>query len=289
MVAPLSVVISAFAPVRDVRNTLTPDLKQVAEETSILFVDLAAGKRRLGASVLAQCYKQMGDEPADMVSPEAIVAFSKALPALRQAKSILAYHDRSDGGIAAALTEMCIAGRRGVDVDLGEASSDADVLALMFAEELGVALQVRTADTAAVKAAFVAEGLAESAVTVIGKVTEEQTIVIRTSRGEAVRRTRAELQRVWAETSYLMQSVRDNEKCAKEEYDAILDEKDTGLFSKLTFDIPKPIAPVADAPHVAILREQGVNGHIEMAWAFRSAGFNVHDVHMSDVLSGSVV
>eukprot|EP01064_Diplonema_japonicum_P025979 TRINITY_DN37407_c0_g1_i1.p1 TRINITY_DN37407_c0_g1~~TRINITY_DN37407_c0_g1_i1.p1 ORF type:complete len:1297 (+),score=378.53 TRINITY_DN37407_c0_g1_i1:44-3934(+) len=285
--APLSVVITAFAPVRDVRNTITPDLKAVSCDTVIVMVDLALGARRLGGSILAQCFKTMGTDAPDMVSTDAIVAFSKAMTKLREGKHVLAYHDRSDGGLASALTEMCIAGHMGIDVNLGEAANNGDVLSLLFNEELGVALQVRASDIDTVKEIFVSSGLDAKHVAVLGKVTKEQRVILRTSQGVAVDRKRVELHRIWAETSYRMQAMRDNAECAKQEFDVILDEEDPGLSSKLTFDIPKPMPIVDNAPSVAILREQGVNGHVEMAWAFRSAGFRVHDVHMSDVLTGA--
>eukprot|EP01059_Diplonema_ambulator_P004072 TRINITY_DN13760_c0_g3_i1.p1 TRINITY_DN13760_c0_g3~~TRINITY_DN13760_c0_g3_i1.p1 ORF type:complete len:1296 (+),score=515.77 TRINITY_DN13760_c0_g3_i1:77-3964(+) len=286
--APLSVVITAFAPVKDVRNTVTPDLKHMSCDTVIMMVDLAQGAKRLGGSILAQCYKTMGTECPDMTSPEAVVSFANAMAKLREGKLLLAYHDRSDGGLAATLTEMCIAGHLGVDVNLGEATDDEDVLKLLFNEELGVALQVRASDADKVKEILVAAGLDAAHVTVLGKVTTAQRVIIRTSQGVAIDRSRVELHRTWAETSYRMQAMRDNAECAKQEYDTILDEEDPGLTCKLTFDIPKPMPAVDGAPKVAILREQGVNGHIEMAWAFRCAGFKVQDVHMSDVLSGAV-
>ena len=287
--APLSVVITAFSPVRDVRNTLTPDFKHIDEPSVVVFVDLARGKTRIGGSVFAQCYNSMGNEAADLESCDDMLAFAKAMPELRAQKAILAYHDRSDGGIAAALAEMCFAGHTGVDVDMGEAATEEEAVRILFNEELGVAMQVAESNVAKVTAAFKAAGLPEASVRVVGKVTKEQRIVIRTSHGVAVDKKRTELHRLWAETSYRMQAMRDNEKCATQEYDAILNEADPGLSSVLTFDIPKAIGVSADAPHMAILREQGVNGHVEMAWAFRSAGFNVHDVHMSDILGGSVV
>eukprot|EP01063_Lacrimia_lanifica_P027153 TRINITY_DN3774_c0_g1_i1.p1 TRINITY_DN3774_c0_g1~~TRINITY_DN3774_c0_g1_i1.p1 ORF type:complete len:747 (+),score=308.44 TRINITY_DN3774_c0_g1_i1:1861-4101(+) len=286
--APLSVVITAFAPVQDVRNTITPDLKAVKGESQIILVDLAKGKTRLGGSVVGQCYNSIGDEAPGMEDPALFVAFAKAMSELRGKKKVLAYHDRSDGGLIAAMCEMAFAGRLGFEMDLGDMTSQAKVVEHLFNEELGVALQVRKADADNVIAAFVDAGMPAADVKVVATVTSAPLVHVKSSLGTHISRTRTDLHRIWSATSYELQAQRDNPKCAKEEYDALLDEADTGLFSKLTFQIPKPLAPSTTAPKVAILREQGVNGHVEMAWAFRCAGFNTFDVHMSDVLGGKV-
>eukprot|EP01065_Artemidia_motanka_P019765 TRINITY_DN2358_c1_g1_i1.p1 TRINITY_DN2358_c1_g1~~TRINITY_DN2358_c1_g1_i1.p1 ORF type:complete len:1306 (+),score=466.78 TRINITY_DN2358_c1_g1_i1:77-3994(+) len=286
--APVSLVISAFAPVRDARLTVTPDLKSVKEPSSILFVDLSLGRRRLGGSILAQCYKTMGVEAPDMPSCEAVKAFARAMVPLRRRRLALAYHDRSDGGLAGLLCEMCFAGHLGVDVDVaGMQGGDSSPIAALFNEELGVALQVRDSEIAEVQQILSSSDFPSSAVHVLGKVTAEQRIVIRSGADRLISDARTELHRIWAETSWRMQAARDNAKCAQEEYDTLLDESDPGLSPKVTFDIPQPVREVpGSAPSVAIMREQGINGQVEMAWAFRAAGFNVEDVHMSDVLAG---
>ncbi|KAJ9438827.1 Phosphoribosylformylglycinamidine synthase, partial [Diplonema papillatum] len=283
--APLSVVITGFAPVTDVRKTWTPDLKRTGEETVLLLVQLGGeNKRRLGGSVLAQTYSTMGNEAPCMGSTDHILAFAAATTTLRDQNLVLAYHDRSDGGWIVSVAEMCFAGRQGASISV---QTDASVLAELFNEELGVVLQVSKANEAAVRDTLTTAGLPQDAVVTLGGVTKEQVLTVSVNGTEVIKRTRAELQRVWAEVSYRMQSLRDNAECAEQEYAAILDDEDPGLHCDLPFSIPKPIPVSAGAPRVAILREQGVNGHFEMANAFHTAGFVVADVHMSDILSGA--
>jgi len=284
--APCSLVVSAFAPVADARKTLTPALQTVAGGSVLVLIDLALGKNRLGGSILAQCYNTFGDEAPDMVCTDAFNAFAKGMVNVRDSGLAVAYHDRSDGGLAAAVCEMCFAGRCGADIDIGPLlASGGDILSALFSEELGVVLQVPKEKVDALKAAFDTAGLPARAVVVLGAVQKEG---IKFSNGETtlISDSRANLHRAWAETSWRLQSMRDNAKCAQEEYDTILDDEDPGLHSHTTFTTPEPRTPGADAPKVAILREQGINGQVEMAWAFRVAGFNVEDVHMSDILSG---
>eukprot|EP01062_Namystynia_karyoxenos_P066064 TRINITY_DN60080_c0_g1_i1.p1 TRINITY_DN60080_c0_g1~~TRINITY_DN60080_c0_g1_i1.p1 ORF type:complete len:1344 (+),score=386.91 TRINITY_DN60080_c0_g1_i1:94-4032(+) len=287
--APVSLVITAFAPVGDVRLTVTPDLQTVSHPTSVVFADLSLGRRRLSGSIAAQCYGTMGAEAPDMPSCDAVQAFARAMVPMRDRRLALAYHDRSDGGLATTLCEMCFAGHLGLTADISTlaAGGDAsDLIAALFCEELGVALQVDDAKLPEVRSIFAEAGFPAGALHVLGPVTADQRIVIRCGEQSLIAASRAALHRVWAETSYRMQALRDNPECAQQEYDSILDTADPGLSPHITFDIPDPVTPAVDAPTVAILREQGINGQVEMAWAFRCAGFTVEDVHMSDILSG---
>lgn len=285
--APLSLVISAFAPVLDVRKTVTPQLRSDVGDTVLLLVDVAAGRQRLGASILAQTYSQMGAETPDLEDPKQLQGLFDGMQANLEADAVLAYHDRSDGGLLVTLAEMAFAGRCGVQVDLD--SVGGDTLPALFNEELGAVLQVRTADAAAVQQRFVAAGCAN--VRVIGRVTPEQNIVVQRGGEVLYRSTRAALQTLWAKTSYHVQSLRDNPECAAQEFQTIPVD-DPGLSAKLSYDpaedICAPYINLGVKPKVAILREQGVNGQMEMAAAFTRAGFSAVDVHMSDVLSGRV-
>jgi len=279
--APLSLVISAFAPVIDVRRTLTPALSREPESV-LLLVDLGAGRDRLGGSALAQVYGQIGDACPDVDDPAALAAFFAAVQRLNGEGRLLAYHDRSDGGLLATLCEMAFAGRTGLAVELGAA----DALAALFSEELGAVLQVRAGEAPAVRAALEKAGLAVSP---IGRPTAGERIEIAVAGERVLADTRARLQRLWSETSWLMQRLRDHPECADEAYEAIADGEDPGLHAVLGFDPADDVAaPFAGGarPRVAILREQGVNGHIEMAAAFDRAGFASVDVHMSDLLAG---
>lgn len=285
--APLSLVISAFAPVLDVRKTVTPQLRTDAGDTLLLLVDVAAGRQRLGASILAQTCRQMGSETPDLDDPQQLRGLFDGMQANLDAGAVLAYHDRSDGGLLTTLAEMSFAGRCGVDVDLGGLGGD--VLAALFNEELGAVLQVRAEDVATVQARFVDAGCAN--VVVLGRVTSEQDFVIRKGGEVIYRSTRTTLQTLWAKTSYHIQSLRDNPECAAQEFQTIPAD-DPGLSAKLTYDpsadISAPYLNLGVKPKVAILREQGVNGQIEMAAAFTRAGFAAVDVHMSDILGGRV-
>lgn len=286
--APMSLVISAFAPVLDVRKTLTPQLQALDDDTCLLLVDLGNGKNRLGASCLAQVYNQVGDETADLDQPEQLAGFFRAMQNLIESSIVLAYHDRSDGGLFVTLAEMAFAGHCGLDVDVSllEGLSHA----VLFAEEPGAVLQVRRADLESVKARFAEQGLAEQLVE-IGAPTAGDTLKIRRHAEVLFDKPRSYCQRLWAQTSYAIQSLRDNADCAQQEYDAILAD-DPGLSAKLSFDLNEDIsAPFINRgarPRIAILREQGVNGQMEMAAAFDRAGFTAVDVHMSDILAGRV-
>ncbi|MCU0896617.1 MAG: phosphoribosylformylglycinamidine synthase [Burkholderiales bacterium] len=310
VVAPLSLIVSAFAPVADVRGTWTPQLRTDLGPTEIVLVDLARGRARLGGSILAQVYSQVGDAAPDFDDPEQMKRFYAALVELRAAGLVLAYHDRSDGGLFAAACEMAFAGRSGVtlnldalaydpmalDVDGSEKTPevmqgrDAErVLAALFAEELGALLQVRAQDRAAVLDALQRHGLYAL---VVGRPNARDEIRLVRNAKSVLAEPRVDLERAWSETSCLMQRLRDNPECAQEEYDAILDRDDAGLSVQLAFDpadeVAAPFVATGARPRIAVLREQGVNGHVEMAAAFDRAGFSAHDVHMSDVLAGRV-
>ena len=291
-VAPLSLVVSSFAPVSDVTLTLTPDLKRPVDPatgrpraTSLVYVDLGHGANRLGASCLAQVYNQLGDEPADADAPS-VKAFFNAMQKIVAGRLALAYHDRSDGGLAVTLAEMAVTGGRGLAATL----PDGDALAALFSEEPGAVLQVADERLDDVLAVFRKAGLAED-VHVVGAPVDDRSFTLSVGCRRALATTVTEIRRAWSETTYRMQARRDNPATALEEYDNGLDEADPGLTFALTYDPdaevrrPKARGP---RPRVAILREQGVNGHVEMAAAFACAGFESVDVHMTDLLAGRV-
>jgi phosphoribosylformylglycinamidine synthase len=282
--APVSLIVSAFAPVRDVRRTLTAELAK-SGDTVLLLIDLANGAQRLGGSCLAQSFGQYGGPAPDVDEPERLKAFFAAQRQLRNANLLLAYHDRSDGGLFVTVAEMAFASRVGLDVGLP--SHVADPVGYLFAEELGAVVQIREADLPRVQSVLVQHGLAHN---VIARPADHGDIVIR--RGTAVLYTaaRVDLQRRWSELTYRMQALRDDPDCAREAYEASLDPDDPGLHAHVTFPSPAERRAGAQArrPAVAILREQGVNGQREMAAALDRAGFQAHDVHMSDILSGRV-
>ncbi len=285
--APLSLVISAFAPVVDVRQTLTPQLRTDKGATDLILVDLGNGKNRLGGSILAQVYNQLGDVVADLDSGAQLKGFFNAMQASIAANDIIAYHDRSDGGLFATVAEMAFAGHTGVDINLDHLGDDS--LAVLFSEEAGAVLQVARDKSAAVQARFTSAGI--SHVRVIGQLNDEDTLRISINNAVIFDQARVALQSLWSETSYRIQALRDNPACAKSEFDGIL-KNDPGLSVKLSYnqndDVAAPFINTGVRPSIAVLREQGVNGHVEMAAAFDRAGFNAVDVHMSDLLSGRV-
>lgn len=282
--APLSLIISAFSPVLDVRQTLTPQLRTDKGDSELLLVDLGNGKNRLGGSILAQVYNQLGDVPADLDQAEQLKGFFNAVQASLAANELLAYHDRSDGGLFVTLAEMAFAGHVGVDIDL----ADQQLIAALFSEEAGAVVQVSRQHSAAVQARFANAGVP---VHVIGQLNNDDHVRVRHHGQVVFEAARAALQATWAETSFRIQSLRDNPVCAQQEFDAITKE-DPGFSAKLSFDINENVAaPFINTgvrPQVAVLREQGVNGHVEMAAAFDRAGFQSVDVHMSDLLAGRV-
>jgi phosphoribosylformylglycinamidine synthase len=285
VVAPVSLIVSAFAPVQDVRRTLTPQLHLDAGDTRLLWVDLGQGRRRLGASILAQVYGELGDEAPDLDSPALLKNFATALRAIREQQKVLAYHDISDGGLFVAVTEMAFAGRCGIRIDLPAATALRESL---FAEEAGAVVQVRAADRQLVVAEFVAAGLGHC-VHDIGAPQAALQLSFQGA-GETLVLDWAQARKAWSETSYRMRALRDEPECADEEFKAVLDGSDPGLQVQLAFDPEQDVAApfIGGArPKVAVLREQGVNSQVEMAAALDLAGFETHDIHMSDILSGS--
>lgn len=286
--SPMSLIITAFSPVLDVRKTVTPQLHTDQGDTDILLIDLGLGKNRLGASCLAQVYNQIGNEAADVDSAEQLKGFFNAIQQLLEADLLLAYHDRSDGGLLATLAEMAFAGHCGIDIDITALGDDP--VAALFNEELGAALQIKTADKDAVLNVFADAGLTE-AVHAIGSTNGDDTIRISTGDNLLIDNDRSYYQRLWSETSFRIQSLRDNPDCAQQEFDGLLADN-PGLSTHLSFDqnedIAAPFIAKGSRPKAAILREQGVNGQLEMAAAFDRAGFEAVDVHMSDILTGRV-
>lgn len=293
VVSPLSLIVSAFAPCDDVRPTWTPQLQTDAGRTALVMADLAPGRSRLGGSILAQVYCQAGGETPDVDDPDALRGLFAALAELRATGSVLAYHDRSDGGLFVTLCEMAFAGHTGVTIDglaaAAPAEADAGLLRDLFAEELGAVLQVREGEAAAVVETFGRHGVSAR---VLGRTNEQDQIRILRDGRVVFEAPRVALQRAWSETTWQMQSLRDNPACAQQEYDRILDASDPGLSVALTFhpdkDVAAPFVSRGARPPIAILRDQGVNGEVEMAAAFDRAGFDAHDVHMSDIISGRV-
>jgi phosphoribosylformylglycinamidine synthase len=288
-VAPLSLIVSAFAPVRDVRKTLTPELKPGA--STLVLIDLGKGRNRLGASALAQVYNQVGDVAADADDPALLRAFFEALQELVSQGLLLAYHDRSDGGVVVTLAEMAIAGGRGVIVTL----PGKDPLAALFNEELGAVLQVADERLDAVMKMLARHGLGEASLCMrIGQPSDDRTFQIVVGGVRVIDTTLTWLRRTWSALTCRMQALRDNPDCAWQEYDNGLDESDPGLTFALTYvpdDVPAEqdyVVELRQKPRMAILREQGVNGHVEMAAAFALAGFESVDVHMTDLLGGRV-
>ena len=293
VVSPLSLIISAFAPVQDVRKTVTPELKNV-EDSVLLFVDLGFGKARMGGSAFGQVYNNMSGDAPDLDDTGRLKAFYNVIQQLVAEDKLLAYHDRSDGGLFATLAEMAFAARCGLDVDLTSlVANQADVneasIRALFNEELGAAVQIAKQDVAAVEALFKEADLALHTVATIGT---DEKIVIRNQAGIVLEQTRADLQRAWQETSHAIQKLRDNPACADSEFALIGDNERSALFADVKFDVNEDIAaPFVNSgakPKIAILREQGVNGQIEMAAAFTRAGFDAYDVHMSDLMAGRV-
>ena len=291
VVAPLSLIVSSFAPVTDARRTLTPQLKIDSDATDLLLIDLGAKRNRLGGSALAQVFNATGSQAPDVDAPEKLVAFFRIVQQLAAEGVLLAYHDRSDGGLFACVAEMAFASRCGLALDIGDLcdGSPASPIKALFSEELGAVIQVRRSRRNAVQAAFQTAGIAAA---LIGVPDRSDALKI-AYRGEAIfNEKRVDLHRAWSETSYRMQALRDNPDCAKQEYDRLLDTTDKGLSVALTYDpaedVAAPFIATGVRPRIAILREQGVNSQMEMAAAFDRAGFAAVDVHMSDILSGRV-
>jgi phosphoribosylformylglycinamidine synthase len=285
VVAPVSLIVSAFAPVRDARATLTPAL-DLSGPSRLLLIDLGAGKNRLGGSCWAQVHMKFGGTPADLDSPQMLRSMFGALRDLKDQGLLLAYHDRSDGGLAVTLLEMAFAAHCGLRIDLGSAT---DVIAACFAEEPGAVVQVPAPRLAEVQAILARHDLAPH-IQEIGEPVAGSEVRI-SARGSVVYAgSRIQLHRRWSETSFRMQALRDNPECAREEYARLDDADDPGLHASLSYDpsadVAAPFIASGARPAIAILREQGVNSHTEMAAVFTRSGFDAYDVHMTDILAG---
>ena len=287
VVAPVSLIVSAFAPVHDARGTLTPEL-DLSQASRLLLIDLGAGKNRLGGSCWAQVYAKTGGEPADLDDPQLLAKFFTALRELKNHGLLLAYHDRSDGGVLITLLEMAFAGHCGLAIDLGET---ADPIAACFAEELGAVLQVPAARAAQAHEILAKHGLAAMCRD-IGEPRAGTDIAVRINGRELYSASRPDLHQRWSEVSFRIQEMRDNPDCAREEFSRLADAADPGLHAALTYDPSEDVAAPCIArgarPAIAILREQGVNSQTEMAAVFTRAGFDAYDVHMTDILSSRV-
>ncbi|GAB7360606.1 hypothetical protein MBLNU230_g0486t1 [Neophaeotheca triangularis] len=294
--APLSLVISAFAPVNDLSSTWTPALRRPEDvgETVLIMVDLAGGRKALGGSALAQVFGQIGNATPDVHDADSIKDFYHATEQLHESNLVLAYHDRSDGGLFTTIAEMMFAGRCGANISLDRITKSGrpqDVIETLFNEELGAVFQVRKKDENEFRGCF-----APLSPITIGSIPkkDKQDLNIWYGADCVYRSPRASLQQTWSQTSYAMQKLRDNPECADAESNNMTDDADPGLRYKLTYKPQENIIPLSASltaqlrakPRVAILREQGVNGQAEMAFAFASAGFSPIDVHMTDVLSG---
>jgi phosphoribosylformylglycinamidine synthase len=287
--SPLSLIVSAFAPVDDVRKTSTP-VAVASDGAEFWLIDLGEGRNRLGGSALAQAYGQMGDAVPDVDDPGLLRNAFLAIQEMVSRGLIVAYHDRSDGGVIVTLLEMSFAGRIGLDVDLcglvGE-GDEKDILRVLFNEEPGAIIQVLPEHLMEVSNVLESHGLGDAAYRIATPRADNRIHILD---GERILldTARTKLHRTWSETTWRLQALRDNENCANAEYDRILDTEDSGLFTSLTYDPSASATPtiLGVQPKVAILREQGVNGHVEMAAAFKRAGFEAADVTMHDLLTG---
>jgi phosphoribosylformylglycinamidine synthase len=311
VLSPVSLIVSSFAPVYDVRKSLTPQIRMDAGDTAIILIDLGRGKNRLGASSLAQVMGQLGNSVPDVDSAEDVKGFFAAIQQLNADGKLLAYHDRSDGGLYGTLTEMAFAGRAGLSLNLdiltleeghgadqGDAKNWATQIAerrneqtlrALFSEELGAVIQVRADEKSLVMDVLRSFNLGACS-HIIGKPNDRGVIEFTRDAKIIYNKSRAELHRLWSETSWRIARLRDNPACADAEYDRLLDEQDPGITPKITFDlsdnVAAPFLATGVRPRVAILREQGVNSHIETAYVMHQAGFAAIDVHMSDLISG---
>jgi phosphoribosylformylglycinamidine synthase len=313
VVSPVSLIVSGFAPVYDVRKSLTPQLRTDLGDTAHIVIDLGRGKNRIGASLLSQVLGQLGNDVPDVDSAEDLKGFFAAIQQLNKEGKLLAYHDRSDGGLYATLVEMAFAGRAGLSVNLdmltlegehaadwGDAKNWASqvgerrnelTLRALFSEELGAVIQVRAEEKSAVMDVLRAFNLGACS-HIIGKPNDRGVIEFTRDAKLVYAKPRAELHRLWSETSWRISRMRENPATADQEYDRLLDEQDPGMTPKVTFDLAEnvaaPFLATGVRPRVAILREQGVNSHIETAWVMHQAGFAAIDVHMSDLIAGRV-
>ncbi len=295
--SPMSLIITAFGVVEDIRKTVTPQLRNDLglsnKETLLVAIDLSKGKNRLGGSCLAQVYKQLGNETPDVDNAETLKGFFNAMQTLVREEKLIAYHDISDGGLFTTVCEMAFAGHTGVDIDLSALKGDK--VSVLFNEELGAVMQIRASDVNAIDAILAKHGVLDCC-TDIGRMNNDDTIRFTRNGATILENSRTYYRMSWAQTTYKMQSMRDNPECAQQEHDVKFDTEDPGLNSELSFDINEDIvadliakdAENSSNPRIAILREQGVNSHVEMAAAFDRAGFIAIDVHMSDILTGRI-
>jgi phosphoribosylformylglycinamidine synthase len=309
--SPVSLIVSSFAPVQDVRRTLTPQLRTDLGDTVLIAIDLGRGKNRMGASALTQVMQQIGNETPDVDSAEDLKGFFAAIQQLNKEGQLLAYHDRSDGGLFATLTEMAFAGRSGLSINLDilamESEHAADwgdsknwtsqvgerrnelTLRALFNEELGAVIQVRADQKSEVMNVLRTYNLGACS-HIIGKPNNRDVIEFMRDAKNIYSQPRSALHRLWSETSWRIARLRDNPACADAEYERLLDLADPGITPKLTFDpqedIAAPFLNISARPRVAILREQGVNSHIETAYVMHKSGFESVDVHMSDLIAG---
>jgi phosphoribosylformylglycinamidine synthase len=325
--APTSLIISAFAAVSDIRLSLTPQLQYDSDlnaesevgavapngpsdsepsasetadhspltahsaigSTVLLLIDLGRSKNRLGGSILAQVVSQTGEAPPDVDNPADLKNFWKVIQLLGRNKKILAYHDRSDGGLLATVVEMAFAGHVGVDLEIPHLH---DPFSALFNEELGAVIQIREDDFDDVYLALRENGL-KSCVSRIGTLNPHYALRVKQSGKEIFNENLSSLRAIWSDVTRRIAAMRDNPACAESEFQLKLDRTDPGISPKITFDIKsdrsvRSVGSVQSRPSVAILREQGVNGEVEMAAAFTRAGFKAVDVHMTDILSGRV-
>ncbi|MDD3180253.1 MAG: phosphoribosylformylglycinamidine synthase [Opitutaceae bacterium] len=296
--APVSLIVSAFAPAADIRLSLTPQLQQI-DDTVLLLLDLGRGKNRLGGSILAQVVSQIGDAPPDVDSAIDLKNFWNAIQQLGRDKKLLAYHDRSDGGLLSTAVEMAFAGHTGVDLELSASPQPSVIDAQhsvafqqLFSEELGAVIQIRAADLDCVSQVFLSHHL-DGILTRIGTLNRDHAFRVRQDGKVLFDENLSALRAVWSSVTRSIAALRDNPACAEQEFQLKLDPTDPGITPKISFDYPlaAPLFPHAAGrarPAIAILREQGVNGEVEMAAAFTKAGFKAIDVHMTDILSGRV-
>ncbi len=296
LTAPISLIISAFAPVTDIRRSLTPQLQydpagdpapgaEPIGETVLLLIDLGRGQNRLGGSILAQVVSQTGAAPPDVDRAADLKNFWNAIQQLGREQKLLAYHDRSDGGLLATVVEMAFAGHVGVDLEI---PAGHNAFAALFSEELGAVIQIRAADLDAVSLLLRQHGL-KACTTRLGTLNPHSALRITRAGQEIFNQRLTTLRGWWSDVTHRIAALRDNPASADSEHQLRLDPTDPGITPRVTFD---PAAPagwaVTERPPVAILREQGVNGEVEMAAAFTRAGFRAMDVHMTDLLSGRV-
>ncbi|MBV7485681.1 phosphoribosylformylglycinamidine synthase [Bordetella sp. BOR01] len=312
VVAPVSLIVTAFAPVGDARASLTPQLRTDAGDSVLIVIDLGRGRHRMGGSILAQAYKQVGVSVPDIDAPQDLRAFFVTIRTLAEAGVLLAYHDRSDGGLFATLCEMAFAGRTGISVNLDMLTFDPDsadwgdykirpeqvsvqreelTLKALFSEEAGAVIQVPAAQRDAVMQVLRGAGLSAHS-HVIGGLNDADTVEFFRDGKKVWSEPRANLGHAWSEASYRIMARRDNPACAQAELDTWQDVADPGLAPRVAFDpqedVAAPFIATGKRPRVAILREQGCNSQVEMAWAFDTAGFDAVDVHMTDLLAGRI-